>query len=282
MKQITEKIYIEDQVPGVTLGVIALPHGLIQIDAPPSVDDGRAWRASLMNLSSGVERVLINLDSHYDRTLGARSMDCPIIGHEKIAEAFRSRPSSVKTQGEETGSDWETIPGIGNVRWSPPEITFTGNMAVQWNNTPVFVETHEGPSAGACWAVIPSEKTVFIGDLATKNQPPFFSGANLAEWANSIQTLQEKFADFKVISGRGGVISASDIELALNVVNTVATEISKGGAKQGVNELTEKLSQQVLGMYTIANKNKKQYELRLHYGLKQYLVKHLRNIPAHS
>ncbi len=46
MKTISENIYIEDQYPGVTLGVINMPHGLIQVDAPPAPEDGRAWRAA--------------------------------------------------------------------------------------------------------------------------------------------------------------------------------------------------------------------------------------------
>jgi hypothetical protein len=40
MQEITESIYIEDQFHGVTLGVIITPRGLIQIDAPPSPEDG--------------------------------------------------------------------------------------------------------------------------------------------------------------------------------------------------------------------------------------------------
>ncbi len=281
MKLVSDKIHIEEHMPGVTLGVIALPHGLIQIDAPPSVDDGRAWRASLMNLSSGVDRILINLDSHFDRTLGARAMDCPIIAHEKVAEAFRSRPSSVKTQVEETGADWESIPGIGTVRWSPPEITFTGNMAVQWNDTAVLIQNHEGPCPGASWVIVPNEKVVFIGDLATKNQPPYFSTANFSEWLASIDHLLANYSDYKIISGRGGQISVSDVEQTANVINLILAEISKGGTKNNANDLAEKLTQTVVDLYSFPAKHKKQYELRLLYGLKQYLVKHLRSNQPH-
>ena len=70
MDSINKKVYVEDQYPGVTLGVINHPRGLIQIDAPPSPDDGRSWRAALMSFGSGPERILINLDAHPDRTLG--------------------------------------------------------------------------------------------------------------------------------------------------------------------------------------------------------------------
>jgi hypothetical protein len=282
MKPLTDKIFIEDQYPGVTLGAIALPHGLIQIDAPPSQDDGRSWRASLMNLSSGVERILINLDSHFDRTLGARLMDCPIIAHEKIAEAYRTRPNSVKSQVEETGSDWESVLGIGNVRWTPPEITFTGNMTINWNDTTILIEQHGGPSIGACWVIIPSEKVVFVGDLALKNQPPFFATADLQEWIVSLQHLVENYQNYKIVSGRGGLVSMSEVQHQLEMMQEIELEFSKASSKQSVSDITEKLTQIVLSKCTISNRNKKQFELRLGYGIKQYLSKNFRSGSSHS
>ena len=61
MDAIANNVYIEERYLGVTLGVITQARGLIQIDAPPSPEDGRAWRASLMGMGNGPERVLINL-----------------------------------------------------------------------------------------------------------------------------------------------------------------------------------------------------------------------------
>ena len=52
MEAIADNVYIEDKYVGVTLGVITQPRGLIQIDAPPSPEDGRTWRASLRSVMS--------------------------------------------------------------------------------------------------------------------------------------------------------------------------------------------------------------------------------------
>jgi hypothetical protein len=79
MDAIANNVYIEDRFLGVTLGVITQSRGLIQIDAPPGPEAGRAWRASLMGMGNGPERVLINLDAHPDRTLGVRAMDCTVM-----------------------------------------------------------------------------------------------------------------------------------------------------------------------------------------------------------
>ena len=171
MQSISDSVYIEDHYLGATLGVIQQPRGLVQVDAPPAPEDGRAWRAALMGLGSGPERVLINLDAHPDRTLGARVMDCTVIAHEKTAAVFRIRPTTFKAQGNETGSDWETIPGLGTVRWLPPEISFTNQMILHWGEKPIILEQHPGPSSGAIWVTVPDDKVVFVGDAVLKINP---------------------------------------------------------------------------------------------------------------
>src|SRR3972149_10436346 len=101
MQSINNHTHIDDHFAGVTLGVITTPPGLIQIDAPPSPEDARSWRATLMNLNGGMERILINMDAHPDRTIGGRAMGCPGVAHEQTAQTFRPRPHTFKTQGEE-------------------------------------------------------------------------------------------------------------------------------------------------------------------------------------
>src|SRR5512139_1476379 len=189
MHAITKTVYIEDQYLGVVLGVIVRPRGLVQFDAPPSPEDSRAWRATLMNLITGPERILINLDAHPDRTLGARAMDCTVIAHEKTAQIFRTRPTTFKAQGEETGSEYEDIPGLGSVRWAPPEISFDEQLELHWDGSLILVESRPGPSTGAIWVTLPEEKIVFVGDAVVKNQPPFFASADLDAWIDSLHLL---------------------------------------------------------------------------------------------
>jgi glyoxylase-like metal-dependent hydrolase (beta-lactamase superfamily II) len=189
MDAIAENVYLEDRYLGVTLGVITQPRGLIQVDAPPSPEDGRAWRASLMGMGNGPERVLVNLDSHPDRTLGVRAMDCTVIAHEKTAQAFRNRPTTFKAQGDETGANWEAIAGLGSVRWAPPEISFVERMVIHWSETPILLESRPGPSSGAIWVQLPAEKVVFVGDAVMKGQPPFLANADLPQWIETLKIL---------------------------------------------------------------------------------------------
>lgn len=271
MQEITNTIFIEDQFPGVTLGVIVTQRGLIQIDAPPSPEDARSWRAALMNLGGGMERVLINMDAHPDRTLGARAMDCTVIAQEKTAATFRIRPGTFKAQGEETGADWESIPGLGSVRWAPPEISFSDQMTLHWEDATVFLEHHPGPSNGSIWVHLPQEKILFIGDTVLKNQPPFLAGSNLKAWLASLNELQDStFKGYTFISSRGGIVTANAIKSQYDFLKHVHDKLEKMTAKKPNPAAIEKLVASLLTWFKAPAARQKQFAQRLRYGLLHY------------
>jgi cyclase len=273
MREIAHQVYIEDQYPGVILGAISLPHGLIQIDAPPSPEDGRSWRASLLNLSSGVERVLINLDAHPDRTLGVRAMDCTAIAHEKTVQAFRNRPNTFKAQGDETGADWESVAGIGSVRWSLPEISFTNRMTIEWSDLPVILEHHPGPTAGASWVIIPDLKIVFVGDLVIKHQPPFLAFSNLTDWLASLNLLMTEYKNYTVVSGRSGLVSNAVIQAQSELLLTIESKLETIAQTQGGVDALEALIQPLLATIKGPAERQKPFARRLAYGLRHYYMR---------
>jgi cyclase len=270
MQAIANQVYIEDQYPGVTLGVITLPHGLIQVDAPPSPEDGRSWRASLLSLNSGVERLLVNLDAHPDRTLGVRAMDCTVVAHEKTAQAFRNRPNTFKAQGDETGADWESVAGIGSVRWSPPEISFTSRMSIEWSSLQIILEHHPGPTPGASWVIIPDLKIVFVGDLVMKKQPPFLAFSNLTEWLAALDVLLNDYQNFTVVSGRSGLASRAEIQSQRDFIANLAAQLDALAQKQAGPEAVNALIPALLAAVRAPAERQKQYTQRLAYGLRHY------------
>lgn len=276
MQALANQVYIEEQYPGVTLGAIALPHGMVQIDAPPAPEDGRSWRAALLNLNSGVERLLINLDGHPDRTLGARAMDCTIVAHERTAYTFRNRPNTFKAQGEETGADWESVVGLGSIRWAPPEICFTAQMSIEWSNFPIRLEHHSGPTAGACWVILPEVKIVFVGDLVVKNQPPFFASANLSDWLKSIDFLLENYKDYTIVSGRSGVVSIANVHSQREKISNVHDQLEALAQKQAGPEAVESLVKSYMAAIRSPVERHKQYYQRLAHGLRHYYARHYR------
>lgn len=280
MESIGKNVSIEDKYLGVTLGVVSQPRGLVLIDAPPSPEDSRMWRASLMGMGSGPERMLVNLDSHPDRTLGARVMDCTVIAHEQTAFAFRNRPNTFKAQGEETGANWEAIPGLGSVRWAPPEISFVDQLSLHWGETPIRLESHAGPTRGAIWAILPSERIVFVGDSVLKGQPPFLAHADLPAWILSLDLLlSPAFKGYTVVSGRGGVVTSQNIKAQAEMLKRAFDKFDKLGKKRAPIASADKLIEQFIKDFKPPVARNKQYAQRLRYGLHQY---YLRNYHASS
>lgn len=275
MEAIAKNVYIEDRFLGVTLGVISQPRGLVQIDAPPSPEDARSWRAALMGMGNGPERVLINLDAHPDRTLGVRSMDCTVVAHEKTAQAFRNRPNTFKAQGDETGANWEAIPGLGSVRWAPPEISFLEQLTLHWGDTLIVLESHPGPTLGAIWVILPEQKVVFVGDAVLKSQPPFLAHADLPTWIETLKILQEpEYKGFSIISGRGGVVTSQVVRNQIELLKRVHDRIEKIGKKKNTANVTDKLADQLLKSFKAPAARQRQYLQRLRYGLRHYYVHH--------
>lgn len=231
-----------------------------------------------MNLGGGMERVLINLDAHPDRTLGARAMDCMVIAHEKTAHLFRIRPSTFKAQGEETGADWESIAGLGSVRWVPPEISFLDQMVLHWGDSPVLLEHHPGPSDGSIWVRLPEEKVVFIGDAVLKNQPPFLAGASLKSWLELLEELLDTpYKGYTVVSSRGGIVNASAIKTQYDFLKHVQDKLDKGSPKKVNPAATEKLVTSLLTWYKAPSARQKQFAQRLRYGILHYHVRQYRS-----
>ncbi|KPL84355.1 hypothetical protein SE15_04340 [Thermanaerothrix daxensis] len=279
MQELFPNLYIEQGYPGVVLGVITLPHGLVLIDAPFRPEDIRSWRAALVNLGGGVDRLLVNLDAHVDRTLGSRAMDCTVIAHEGVVAVLRNRPATLKAQGVETGAEWELYENLGSVRWSPPEITFTERMKIFWNEAPLVLEYHPGPSNGAIWVNVLEHKTVFVGDAVVYPQPPFLAQANIPEWLRTLETLASaEYRDYLIIGGRTGLVTLKEVERQAEFLQKVLTRLESldtGSASPEV--LIANLARELLGEFEVLPERAAQYENRLKHGLWRYYLRHYRS-----
>ncbi|MEN6409026.1 MAG: MBL fold metallo-hydrolase [Anaerolineaceae bacterium] len=278
MQEISKGIYIETAYLGVTLGAISMPHGLILVDAPPRPEDIRSWRAALLNLGGGVDRLLINLDAHVDRTLGVRAMECTVVAHDKAAQVFRSRPTTFKAQNAETGADWELANGLGTIRWAPPEITFDQRLQLQWGDSPLIMEYHPGPSTGAIWLNLPDAHVVFVGDALCLDQPPFFANADLPTWVETLQLLkEEEYQDFTLVAGRGGLAAARDVDAQIAYLKDADGQLNALAEKGADPQETDALIPALLKRFTIRPEFKDQYTQRLRWGLCNYFSRRYRS-----
>ena len=274
MQSLKDNIHIEDKYLGVTLGAINLPRGLIYVDAPLTPEDGRSWRADLLDLESGHERLLINLDTNLDRIIGARAMDTKILAHEKLAEFFSNRSGTFKMQGQRTGAEWENIPTLSNIRWAPPQLTLTKRITMHWGESPLILEHHPGSDHGAIWLILPKEKIIFLGDTILKNQPPFFANANLQHWINDLDLLaSETYKGYSFVSGRGGVCATSTFDKQRQYIEDVHKGLEVLARKNAEAEETEKMIPALLAPLRFLASERELYIQRLRHGLAQYYLR---------
>jgi len=277
MEMIAPNVYLETSFPGVTVGAFVLPQGLIYVDAPLLPEHVQSWRASLIGLSSGNERVLLLLDAHADRALNARLMECAILTHEKAAHQLRSRPPTSRSSGEETGSAWEIHGGGSTVRWSPPELSFSENLFLHWDAVPVIAESRPGPNPGAIWVRWERERVLFVGDAVCKDQPPFLAAADIPQWLAQLQLLlQPEYADYLIVSGRGGLVPLQVIRAQMSFLEATQEHLQKVPFNAS-DEVFETLARELLERFRFPQEP--QYFFRLRHGLKHY---HTRRQPALS
>ena len=274
MREILKNVHLEDGYPGVQLGALELEKGVIMIDAPPRPDDSREWLATLRGMGANQDRLLINLDSHPDRTLGVRNMETTALAHSETLKLFNKRPSIFKAQRADSGSEWESLSGLSGIRWLSPTIFFEDRVELHWGTMPVFVEHHPGPEAGSAWVVLPEKEIVFIGDAVVSKQPPFLANADLPAWLDSLELLLSKeYKGWRVISSRSGLVPESAIKDMRKVLNDIHKRMEGLGRRKKDPAETEKWVEQLFSSTGSLKKHKTQYTQRLKYGLRRYYAR---------
>lgn len=273
MQQIKPSIYYEDAYLGVTLGALVFSHGTIMIDAPLRQEDARSWRSTLINRRGGTSRLLISLDAHYDRTLGARAMESTTITHKLTAQVFHNRPTIFKGQSFESGAVWETYDEAIGTSWTTPDITFSQEMILHWGGPEVILKHKPGPTAGSIWVIIPEEEVVFVGDAVMPNQPPFLSNSDLPAWVEVLDTLIKSYRNYSIISGRDGLTTIQDVRAQRRILKKVIQRLERLEKRDAPPDETEKLVSSLLNDFTFSPQQSEQFAQRLSIGLYQYYIR---------
>ncbi len=275
MHEIKPGIYYEDSYPGPTIGAILLTRGMIFIDAPLRPEDGHRWKTTLLNRSQGtIHKLAICLDDHPDRTIGAKSLDCPILTHKDAATSMQEPSPVYRGQFPESGSQWEKYPETSNMQWMIPDITFTEKMQFHWSDEEVIVEHHPGPRPGSSWVIIPSEKVMFIGDVVVVNGPPFLSKANLPTWIDTLDVLlKARFRDYTMISGRGGPITPDHIRELKKNFRKIHRRIDKLANRKASTDDVINQAEKFLDDFNFLKRDREFFLQRLQHGLSQYYMR---------
>jgi len=271
MKKLKGNIYIENRFSGVSVGAVLLSRGTVLVDAPLKPEDGRAWLSALSDAGAHPRRILVNLDSHPDRSLGAQTLESQVVTQEKSAEHFRNRAAIFKAVRQESGADWEKLEGLGGLRWAMPSLVFSDTMQLHFGNRELRLESRQGASPGASWLVAPDSKILFVGDAVTRKQPPFLALGDIPTWVESLDVLLGKeYKDYRIISGRGGQVKLEDVRTQRRFLKDVESRLERlAKRKANVSEI-DKLIPKLMLKYKFPAKLRSAHTQRLSFGLKNY------------
>jgi glyoxylase-like metal-dependent hydrolase (beta-lactamase superfamily II) len=271
MKKIKADIYLETKYPGVAVAAVLLDGGTVLIDSPLSPDDSRDWLAQLKKAGASERRVLVNLDAHPDRSLGAQTLGAEAVAHRDTARQFRRRASIFKALKQETGAEWEQLSGLSGLRWVMPRVLYSEQTALQFGAEEVRIEHHPGPHPGASWALLTGAKVAFIGDTVSIKQPPFLAAADIGAWVDSLDLLlSPDYKGYKLICSRGGEASTKDVREQRRFLKDVEARLGRLAQRKAKAKESEKLAPKLIQKYKYPKKYEALYSQRLKYGLKQY------------
>lgn len=275
MEEIANNIFIEQSYPGVVLAVLKLSHGVLMVDAPFRVEDQLTWQAKLMSLGGGVDRLLVMLDTHIDRTLGIRAMETNVLGHENAVEIMRNRPTTARGQDSDAGADWEPFNLPVSIRWAVPDMTYSDQVKIYWDEAPVVVTHQPGSHFAGSWLLYAAEKVIFVGDSVVLGQPPFLAWSELDRWLEDLAWLgSDEFKGYKIVSSRNGVITKRYVEKMAHLLTQIKAVVEDLAGNNNRMDAIIKAVPLLLKKLNFDKELKELYENRLIWGLEQYLRRH--------
>jgi glyoxylase-like metal-dependent hydrolase (beta-lactamase superfamily II) len=272
MDEIAHNIFIEKGCPGVVSSVIKLSQGLLIIDAPMRADDRQAWQKQLGDLGGGKGRLMVLLDTHTDRLYGTQMIEFPILAHENTLKIIRELPSTQRVSEKQDASDPETYDLPQSVRWAVPDLTFSNQVAIHWDEHPVVVTHQPGAHLAGSWVRYDPAKVIFVGDSVVIKQPPYLGWCDLDRWIDELNELcSDTYKGFKIIGGRNGVVQQRSIVKMIELLSAVKTFVFEASAVENPESGLDQFALKLMREINYDRDLKEHYMSRLVRGLKQLL-----------
>ncbi len=275
MKEIANNIFIEQSYAGVVLCVFRLSHGLLMVDAPFKADEQQSWRQKLVNLGGGVGQLMVMLDTNTDRLLGMHLSEFPVLAHDSSLDIIQNLPSNMRIPEFQARSDSEAHDQSQGVRWRLPDIAFSEQVCIHWDDLPIIVTHQPGGHRAASWVQYEAEKIIVIGDGVVINQPPFLEWCHLDLWMDELKWLSsDQFKGYKIISGRNGLIQQEAVISMHEFLSDVKAGIENLCEMNEPDAGIEVLATSLLRKLSFKSEMREQYQCRLVWGLKRLLKQH--------
>ncbi len=267
MRRLRSGVFMETRYPGPILGAVPSEHGILLIDCPVRVDDGKEWVSQLASL--GRPRYLAMLDHHPDRALGARAFDLPIVAHQATLNEMRGWPDAFKGATKPIGAEADGLKRVTGVGKAVPDLAFSDELKLHLGDREVLFWHRPGPTAGAMWVVLPDAEIAFIGDLVTVSEPPFIGDADIEAWLSALDELRQPAYDsFMLISGRDGKVGRDQINDMARFVRKIPVRLKRIRKRGNPAEAAGRLARGLIKDYQIPSARRDQATLRLQAGLR--------------
>jgi glyoxylase-like metal-dependent hydrolase (beta-lactamase superfamily II) len=250
MRKIAPGVFLEKKFPGVQIGVIKNDRNLLLVDCPLRVDDVRSWLGEVADLGS--PRYVVLMDHHPDRVLGTRAIDIPTIAHDRTRVIVNAWPDTFKGNIRPIGGECDQLKRITGVSKATPEISFSNETVIHLGQRIVRLIHKPGPMPGAIWLMLSDVKVLFIGDVVTKSEPPYFGEANLESWLDLLDELRSSaYQEIRKISSRDGLINRTTINDMARFLRRIPTALRKLKIKDGQLDGVEKAASRLITSYRI-------------------------------
>jgi hypothetical protein len=112
------------------------------------------------------------------------------------------------------------------------------------------------------------------------NQPPFLASADLPAWVDALSELSKSYRDYKIVSGRGGLITQEEISFQQKHLKKIMRGLERLAKRNASPESIDGLIVNLLSDHTFPAKYKEIYTSRYKHGLYQYYARRYRPSDA--
>jgi glyoxylase-like metal-dependent hydrolase (beta-lactamase superfamily II) len=219
--------------------------GVVAIDAPLLLSDGRAFRARLEALRKPLLGVLITHPhpDHYntiDELLAGENV--PVIAHRDVEREIREKDEAKRAQwGPVFGDEWPASATFPSRAVADEEAVELGDLRfTAWDFGP-------GESQSETVWLLGDGETAFVGDLAFNGTHAYLADGRTDAWLRAIDRAEESFAGVRTLYVGHGAPTVPAV-LAEQRRYLLMVREAIGRASSGRAELSEREANRVAGL----------------------------------
>jgi glyoxylase-like metal-dependent hydrolase (beta-lactamase superfamily II) len=229
MERLAADIYASTQFPGVNVGVVALPDGLVAIDAPTLPADADAWREEMAGTFDRPLTYVVLTDGHPDRVLSASRLGATVVASRPAYERVASYTEGfwrgvVECWVQRFPEQEEVLMGLDV---SPPEVLFTERVTLNVGANSVEVRKVAGGAPGSAWLDFRDKGILFSGDaLVVGTHPHLEAAVDTEAWLATLRYMRTpRFKGTKIVPGRGAACDQSAVTAVSDYVALVRRRV---------------------------------------------------------